>query len=102
VHACGELHDTAVRLLNAGLGVRWITHLVPFQRSARVDTLSGRCAPGAKIDEDPTAVHAFRELHDTPARVLDVSDAAAVAGAVAHSNTTPRTTTPGRAARPQP
>ena len=53
-----EAHDTPsswLLIASAGLGVRWIDQLVPFQRSASV-------APAL----DPSAVHAILDAHDTP------------------------------------
>src|SRR6202035_2490116 len=63
VHALAELHDTPLSALVRaafGLGVVWIDQLVPFQPSATVAALA------ASEPEDPTAVHALAELHDTP------------------------------------
>jgi hypothetical protein len=61
VHAVGDEHDTAVRPpLDAprGLGVGWIDHRLPFQRSARASP------------ELPTASQAAGDAHDTAARSL--------------------------------
>jgi hypothetical protein len=51
-------HDTEPSRLcrGAGLGVRWKTHLTPFQRAARV----------LKMLLLPTAVQFLADTHDTP------------------------------------
>jgi hypothetical protein len=57
VHADADVHDTAPRELNCapdGLGVAWISHALPFHRSAR-----------APAFDPPTAVHAEDEVQAT-------------------------------------
>src|ERR1700722_14739117 len=62
VQALADVHDTPYRKVNdapAGLGVCWIDHLVPFQRSASVTVV-------VPLEESPTAVQALADAHDTP------------------------------------
>jgi hypothetical protein len=62
VHADADVQDTACRSLLVaplGLGVVVITQVVPVQRSASV---SGVPVP---LVYEPTAMHAFAELHRT-------------------------------------
>lgn len=73
VHAAGEVHAAAFRMLPwpgrpkapivppPGLGVLWSDQLVPFQASARVSWSSKGLA-----ENDPTAVHELADAHDTP------------------------------------
>ena len=57
-HMSGAAHDTAVSAVPLpGLGVCWIAHRRPFQRSASVPS-----------SVDPTAVQADAEVQDTPVR----------------------------------
>lgn len=44
----------------AGLGVGWITHRLPFRRSARVTSKPVR------LLKNPTAVEELGDAHDTP------------------------------------
>jgi hypothetical protein len=44
------------------VGVGWIDHRLPFQRSASVP-----------IDEEPTASHSVVETHETPLSVLELA-----------------------------
>jgi hypothetical protein len=67
MHALGDPHDTPRSTLaeaDAGLGVAWMLHVVPFQCSASV----GR-APVLAMRE-PTAVHDAGAMHDTPTSSL--------------------------------
>src|SRR5215467_5646422 len=61
VHADGEVQATENRAAPpcGGLGVAWVCQLLPFHRSTSV--LRG--VPGGV---PPTAVHADRDVHDTP------------------------------------
>jgi hypothetical protein len=62
VHDRAELHDTSFNqasLTPGSCGVGWIDHLDPFQRSTRG-------MPPCGVDRDPTAMHAVRDVHDTP------------------------------------
>ncbi len=52
-----------------GLGVGWITHLVPFHRSATVLPRPPRCA------EPPTAMQTLRDGQDTLDRNVDFARA---------------------------
>src|SRR6516225_634252 len=67
VHDDGDAQATAARKLcraPGGLGMEWMAHLLPSQRSARVSSapdLTKNC---------PTAVHADPDGHDTPLRAL--------------------------------
>jgi hypothetical protein len=65
VHAVFEVHDTADKAVlggsPVGLGVFWTAHAVPSQASAKVTKF-----PVWGFQEDPTAVHAFADVHDTP------------------------------------
>jgi hypothetical protein len=68
VQARFDVHDTASRTLPCdpgGLGLRWIAHLLPFQRSTSVAV---PYSPPATA-ESPTAVQARLDVHDTPLRV---------------------------------
>jgi hypothetical protein len=61
VHAVAEVHDTPDKLMLAaplGVGVVWIVHVLPSQRSASVPPLP-----------DPRAVHAVADVHETAFRV---------------------------------
>ena len=63
-------HETLLNIgePDAGLGVVWIAHFAPFQRSARV--LLGK---EFVVEYPPTAVHALPALHETevsPASVV--------------------------------
>ena len=84
MQALGELHETADSELPSesrpfGLGVASIVQLVPFQRSASVAGLPKPTDPGViMLLRQPTAVHAVREAHDTPTRLI--SPAAPIAG----------------------
>jgi hypothetical protein len=70
-HAPAEVHDTPISSLAfpsavgsaTALGVRWIDHVEPFQRSAKVAPLT---SPLTTPEEPPTAVHALADVHDTP------------------------------------
>jgi hypothetical protein len=53
---------TSSELQVAPLGVRWIDHLIPVQRSATATSLPARFA------KSPTAVQARGDAHDTPFR----------------------------------
>jgi hypothetical protein len=56
-----DVHDTWMSSLNvapAGVGVRWIDQLVPFQRSASATFL-----PSTNLT--PTAVQTLTDVHDT-------------------------------------
>jgi hypothetical protein len=57
-----DVHDTPAKALSLlrGLGVRWMTHLVPFQCSA---------SALRREPPDPAAVHARAVAQDTPASV---------------------------------
>src|SRR5664279_155130 len=50
---------------DVGLGVVWTVQLVPFQRSASVTTVK-------PVLDNPTAVQAVLDVHDTPPRLLPV------------------------------
>lgn len=68
VQAVPEAHDTPERMLSpiaVGLGVGWVVHLEPFQRSA-----NGTDTKLLLLLEAPTAVQDAVEVHDTPAREL--------------------------------
>jgi hypothetical protein len=65
-------HATAARMLNGdpgGLGVAWMRQLLPSHRSASVSR-----APDLTAN-DPTAVHAEPDGHDTPLRALAAAPA---------------------------
>jgi hypothetical protein len=62
VHAVAEVHDTALRLVVVGSAVVWIDQLVPSQRSTNV-------GPNER-PENPNAVQAVAELHETPSSWL--------------------------------
>jgi hypothetical protein len=73
VQATAELHDTLARLLAtapAGLGVDCSFQVVPFHLSAKVTSESE-----ALLKEEPTAIHAVAELHDTPASFVTIAPA---------------------------
>jgi hypothetical protein len=58
MHSAGPAQDTAASAAPLpGLGVCWIAHRRPSQRSASVAT-----------SVDPTAVQADADVHDTPAK----------------------------------
>jgi hypothetical protein len=62
VHAVGAVHDTPLNsalAAPAGVGVAWILHDEPLQRSARGD------APPAPVMELPTATHCVASAQDT-------------------------------------
>jgi hypothetical protein len=66
VQALPDVHQMPLRTLRfcrAGFGDGWIDHRVPFQRSARVNEF---LAP----PEDPTAVQALLDVHETSLRML--------------------------------
>src|SRR5690242_20219217 len=67
VHAVADGHDTPVRETPEpdGLGVGWIDHVVPFQRTANVPVPSAW----------PTAVQALLEMHETAWSLVDVAPA---------------------------
>ena len=70
VQFVADVHETASNELSApplGLGVDCIAQLVPFQRSARVDSVALIPLPLAKA---PTAMQAAADVHDTPASPL--------------------------------
>jgi hypothetical protein len=76
VQALADVHDTPDRTVfdaPAGLGVVWIDHLLPSQRSASVTVV-------VPLEEWPTAVQALADVHDTPDRT--VFDAPAGLGVV--------------------
>jgi hypothetical protein len=65
VQADDEVHHTEVRMGDGpGLGVDWMVHAVPSHRSASAPRL-----------EDPTAVHAVEDVHDTPEKPLPCAPA---------------------------
>jgi hypothetical protein len=67
VQAVTEVHDTAASTLakaRAGLGVRWIVHVLPLYTSP---TTTGRSGTPS---ENPTATHAMGDLHETAVNVL--------------------------------
>ena len=69
VQAVADVHETPSRLevlAPVGFCVVWIVHVAPFQRSAKV-------LVALPLDEDPTAVHAVAEMHDTACSVLEVA-----------------------------
>ena len=60
VQAVADAHDTPFSMLfdpPAGLGVVWIDHLVPFQRSASVTVV-------VLVEVLPTAVQALADVQD--------------------------------------
>jgi hypothetical protein len=66
VHEVAEVHDPPSRELAVeplGLGVGWMVQAVPFHRSASVTE-----APSL-VSEDPTAVQAETDVHDTACNV---------------------------------
>jgi len=68
MHDLGEVQATLKRPLAAAparLGVDWMAHLVPFQRSAKVTGVF------RLLFELPTAVQAEDEVHDTAFRKLN-------------------------------
>jgi hypothetical protein len=106
VHAEADVHDTAVNSglprVPLGLGVGWMAQDVPFQRSASV-TLP------LLVRENPTAVQARADVHDTARKPPDgaVAEAAAAAGVIAIIGAAPRATAAKTAAylparHPQP
>src|SRR6516165_2527002 len=65
VHAEADVHATLLNMLPGDpvLGVGWITHLVPFHRSARV------AGPVLEVPfRPPAAVQTTMDVQDTPAR----------------------------------
>lgn len=62
-HAFAEAHDTSLNpdVGTRRLGVPWIDHLVPFQRST-----TGTVSFERSSRESPTAVHAVADEQDTP------------------------------------
>lgn len=101
-----DVHDTPMSALNvepAGLGVCWIDHLLPFQRSARG---TPRTWGGEPLPWTPTAVQSFVEMHDTALSAPlpgegTILQLAAVAGAAlarhnANATLAPRARTPIR------
>src|SRR6516164_1902084 len=67
MQSVADAHDTAPRPLPCapvGLGVVWIDHAVPFQRSASVTVV-------VLVEVLPTAVQALADVHDTPPRTTD-------------------------------
>jgi hypothetical protein len=62
IHAAADVHDTDVSApvtAPAGLGAVWTDQLAPFHASTRGDS-------SFALPEDPTAVHAVADEHDTP------------------------------------
>jgi hypothetical protein len=73
VQATAELHDTLLRVLAmapAGLGVDCSFQTVPFHLSANVTS-----EEEALLKDDPTAIHAVAELHETPASFVTIAPA---------------------------
>jgi hypothetical protein len=65
VHALEDMQDADCNLLSVaplGLGVLWIAHSVPFQRSARLTVVP------ELLTYSPAAVHTVAEAHDTDRR----------------------------------
>ena len=78
MHWLGDMHDTSSNpprrpLSAARLGVRWIDHPTPFQRSANVSPVP------APFTRSPTAVHADLDTHDTAKKSLSFVWAGATA-----------------------
>jgi hypothetical protein len=59
-------------LAPAGLGVGWIDHLRPFQRSTNGGSEQGSRPQSGTAVQDPTAVHPLVEVHETPFSALMV------------------------------
>jgi hypothetical protein len=73
MHALAEAHETPLKELKtnpAGLRMRWLAHLRPFQRSATTSEASP-----SRLDERPTALQALAEAHDIPLREVKPSPA---------------------------
>ena len=81
MHAVAETHETLFKLaprVPDGLGVVWVAQLAPFHTSARV-----RMGPELPR-ENPTAVHAVDEVHETPLRLACVTPGGLGVGWIAH------------------
>jgi hypothetical protein len=81
VHVLADVQDTPfkpVLVAPIGFGVGWIDHRRPFQRSTSV---SVRCW----LTNDPTAVHARGEVHETPSSAALVAPAGNGTAATDHT-----------------
>lgn len=70
VQAVGDMHDTALRLVSAAaveVGVVWIDQPTPSHCSASVKRVPER------LSDDPTALHAVVDAHDTPDNMLSLT-----------------------------
>jgi hypothetical protein len=63
VQLLDDVHDTSERMESLGLGVFWMDHFVPFQRSARMMPFE---VPWNEYP--PTAVQSSDDVQDTPER----------------------------------
>ncbi|MFL5859704.1 MAG: hypothetical protein ACJ780_02850 [Solirubrobacteraceae bacterium] len=71
VQALADVQDTPLReSFSAVLGARWIDQLRPFQRSTSAELPLQQSA--ADQDDDPTAMHALADVHDTPPREVSI------------------------------
>lgn len=70
VQALADVQETLARATLTRLGACWIDQVLPFQRSTSAEVPLPQQGSGGQ-DDDPTAMHAFVDVHDT--LVKDVS-----------------------------
>jgi hypothetical protein len=77
VHAVVDVHDTprsTPSVAPLGVGIVWINQRTPSHRSA-----NGKLVP-VLLSDDPTALHAVVDAHDTPQSTLSVAPVGAGIG----------------------
>jgi hypothetical protein len=81
-HACADGHESPYKtsLVACGAGVGWMRQRLPSHRSA-----SGSVGLDREVADEPTAVHACRERHDTDDSTLISALAGFGVGVIVHS-----------------